>query len=87
MRSSCTSVGPKFNDGCSQKKRRRYTEMQKKRPCEDGDRNVRDAAASLGMSTWGEQKLDKAGRILPWSLWRQFVLLDFGFLTSGTIEE
>lgn len=37
MRSSCTSVGPKFNDGCSQKKRRRYTEMQKKRPCEDGD--------------------------------------------------
>ena len=45
-------------------------ETDTEKPREDGGSDGRDAAASLG--TPGTPRLEKAGRTLSWSLWRDF---------------
>ena len=41
------------------------------KPRGDGGRGGREVATSPGMDAWSPQKLDEAGRTLPWSLCRE----------------
>ena len=72
IRLSCIrQVGPKSNDKCSYKRKTKGDLRKKRRrPCEDGGRNWRDAATSHEMpETTRNEK--RQGRILPWKLWRE----------------
>ena len=41
------------------------------KPRGDGGRDGREAATSPGTDAWNPQKLEEAGRTLPWSLCRE----------------
>ena len=40
----------------------------------DGGRDGREVATSPGTDAWSPQKLEEAGRTLPWSLWTELSL-------------
>ena len=40
----------------------------------DGGRDGREVATSPGTDAWSPQKLEEAGRTLPWSLWMELSL-------------
>ena len=44
--------------------------MDTEKPRRDG----REAATSPGTDAWSPQKLEEAGRTLPWSLWMELSL-------------
>ena len=61
--------GLKPNDRVLIRRRRGDTRTQEK-PHGDAGRDGREAATSPGMDAWSPQKLEEAGRTLPWSLCR-----------------
>ena len=63
-------MGVALNPGSGSSIHRRDTDTEEK-PRGDGGGDGREAATSPGTDAWSPQKLEEAGRTLPWRLWTE----------------